>query len=69
MPVKLNLIPYNPAPGSELTPPSPETYERFHNLLVAEKIFVRRRGEKGGPIMAACGQLGGRPPVENSSCG
>ncbi len=58
--VKLNLIPYNPEPGSELSPPSAEAYERFHAWLVAEKVFVRRRTEKGGGIMAACGQLGGK---------
>ncbi len=60
MTVKLNLIAYNPAPGSEWRPPSADVYERFHAWLVAEKVFVRRRGEKGGRIMAACGQLGGK---------
>jgi 23S rRNA (adenine2503-C2)-methyltransferase len=66
MKVKLNLIPYNPAPGSEWQPPSVDAYERFHSWLVAEKVFVRRRGEKGGRIMAACGQLGGkRPPSQH----
>jgi len=60
MTVKLNLIPYNPVPGSEWQSPSAEAYERFHAWLVAEKVFVRRRGEKGGRIMAACGQLGGK---------
>lgn len=58
--VKLNLIPYNPAPGSGLKSPSVGAYERFHAWLVAEKVFVRRRGEKGRSIMAACGQLGGK---------
>jgi len=58
--VKLNLIAYNPTPGSDLQAPSPEAYERFLSWLAAEKIFVRRRGEKGGAIMAACGQLGGK---------
>jgi 23S rRNA (adenine2503-C2)-methyltransferase len=59
LPVKLNLIAYNPTPESDLQAPSPEAYERFRSWLVADKIFVRRRGEKGGAIMAACGQLGG----------
>jgi 23S rRNA (adenine2503-C2)-methyltransferase len=58
--VKLNLIAYNPTPESGLQAPSAEKYERFHAWLVDEKIFVRRRGAKGGRIMAACGQLGGR---------
>jgi len=64
--VKLNLIAYNPASESDLQAPFPEAYERFHAWLVAEKVFVRRRGEKGGRIMAACGQLGGKtnPPVK-----
>jgi 23S rRNA (adenine2503-C2)-methyltransferase len=60
MKVKLNLIPFNPAPGSGLRPPSADQYERFHAWLVAQNVFVRRRGEKGGRIMAACGQLGGK---------
>ena len=60
MTVKLNLIPYNPAPGCEWHPPSAEAYQRFHAWLVSENVFVRRRGEKGGRIMAACGQLGGK---------
>lgn len=58
--VKLNLIAFNPTPGSGLQAPSPEAVERFRSWLVAENIFVRRRGEKGGAIMAACGQLGGK---------
>ena len=57
---KLNLIAFNPSPDSELKPPSAAAYERFRAWMVAEKVFVRRRGEKGGRIMAACGQLGGR---------
>ena len=61
LPAKVNLIAYNPSPDSELRAPSPEAYERFHTRLVAQKVFVRRRAEKGGGIMAACGQLGGRP--------
>jgi len=65
LPVKLNLIAYNPTPDSGMQAPSPEAYERFRSWLVAEKVFVRRRGEKGGAIMAACGQLGGKqsPPT------
>lgn len=62
MTVKLNLIPYNPAPDCEWQPPSPEAYQRFHAWLVAENVFVRKRAEKGGRIMAACGQLGGKNP-------
>jgi 23S rRNA (adenine2503-C2)-methyltransferase len=56
---KLNLIPYNPSPDNALQAPSPDAYEHFRARLVAENVFVRRRGEKGSRIMAACGQLGG----------
>jgi 23S rRNA (adenine2503-C2)-methyltransferase len=55
--VKVNLIPYNPGPGSEFNPPSADAYEQFHAWLVEENVFVRRRSEKGARIMAACGQL------------
>jgi 23S rRNA (adenine2503-C2)-methyltransferase len=56
--VRLNLIPYNPAPGAAFQPPSAAACERFQAWLVAQNLFVRWRGEKGGRIMAACGQLG-----------
>lgn len=65
MRVKLNLIPYNATPGSDLASPSPESLLQFRDWLVAEKVFVRRRSEKGGMIRAACGQLGGRPPLDH----
>jgi 23S rRNA (adenine2503-C2)-methyltransferase len=59
MPVKVNLIAFNPFPGSDLQAPSTAAYERFHGWLVDAGVFVRRRGKKGECIMAACGQLGG----------
>lgn len=62
--VKLNLIAFNPTPGSGLQAPSPEAVARFRSWLEEERIFVRRRDEKGGAIMAACGQLGGKPGTE-----
>ena len=58
--VKVNLIPYNPAPESVWTPPSAEELRRFRSFLEKENIFVRLRNRKGDRIMAACGQLGGR---------
>jgi 23S rRNA (adenine2503-C2)-methyltransferase len=56
---KVNLIPYNPSPGCGFSPPSAKGFERFYGWLVEQQLFVRRRTEKGGRIMAACGQLGG----------
>jgi 23S rRNA (adenine2503-C2)-methyltransferase len=63
LPVKLNLIPCNPAPGSEWMPPSDEAVERFRGFLEKENVFVRNRNKKGTHIMAACGQLGGHSPA------
>jgi len=59
--VKLNLIPFNPGSNTSLLPPSKEEFERFHNYLIKEKVFVRRRAPKGQNIMAACGQLKPNP--------
>ncbi len=59
LPVKLNLIPYNPAPGVAFKAPAAHDVERFHRALIDQAIFVRLRRSKGGEIMAACGQLGG----------
>jgi len=56
---KLNLIPCNPAPGSEYAPPSEDDFKCFRNVLEKNNVFVRRRRRKGERIMAACGQLGG----------
>lgn len=58
LPVRLNLIPYNPRPESPYEAPTPAGVERFRRLLVDQRIFVRLRTSKGAPIQAACGQLG-----------
>jgi 23S rRNA (adenine2503-C2)-methyltransferase len=59
LPVKLNLIPCNPCPGSPFRAPAEEGIERFHRALIDQEIFVRLRASKGNGIMAACGQPGG----------
>lgn len=58
LPVKLNLIPYNPRRQSPYEAPNLTGLERFHQALIDEAIFVRLRSSKGAGIMAACGQLG-----------
>lgn len=58
LPVKLNLIPYNPRHKSPFQAPSLEDVKRFQQYLIDEEIFVRLRSSKGAGIMAACGQLG-----------
>ncbi len=58
LPVKVNLIPCNPGPGSPYQPPPLEVIEAFRRRLVASRVFVRMRRTKGQGLMAACGQLG-----------
>jgi 23S rRNA (adenine2503-C2)-methyltransferase len=58
LPVRLNLIPYNPRRESPYQAPTSDDVERFRQLLVGQRIFVRLRTSKGAPIQAACGQLG-----------
>lgn len=53
----LNLIPFNPFPGSRWERPSPEQIEAFKEMLVTRKLRVMVRTTKGSDILAACGQL------------
>jgi 23S rRNA (adenine2503-C2)-methyltransferase len=53
----LNLIPFNPFPGSTWTRPIPQEIQIFKNKLVENKIRVFIRTTKGDEILAACGQL------------
>lgn len=59
LPVKVNLIPYNPGKQSFYQAPAVHQVERFRQVLVDEHLFVRLRSTKGDGIQAACGQLGG----------
>ncbi|HJB66533.1 MAG TPA: 23S rRNA (adenine(2503)-C(2))-methyltransferase RlmN [Candidatus Mailhella merdavium] len=54
---KLNLIPYNPTPGSPYAPPSPESLLAFERMLWNKNITAIVRKSKGQDIEAACGQL------------
>lgn len=53
----LNLIPFNPFPGSRWKRPHAEEIESFKNQLVSRKLRVMLRKTKGDDILAACGQL------------
>lgn len=53
----VNIIPFNPYPGSIYKRPSAEEVELFKKSLVDEKIKVMVRQTKGDDILAACGQL------------
>lgn len=53
----LNLIPFNPFPGSKWERPECAEIEFFKNKLVAKRLRVMLRMTKGHDILAACGQL------------
>jgi len=54
---KINLIPFNPHPGSEFTRPTQPEIETFQNQLCAYGLQVNVRRPRGDDIHAACGQL------------
>lgn len=53
----INLIPFNPFPGSEYERPETDVVERFQKILESYKLPALIRGTKGDDILAACGQL------------
>ena len=55
--IKVNLIPYNPLEGAPYKAPSPETVERFREVLLGAGIQAITREGRGADIRAACGQL------------
>jgi 23S rRNA (adenine2503-C2)-methyltransferase len=57
LPVKVNLIAWNPGPGIEYATPQPEAVEEFRRTLAAEGIPTYVRKPRGRDIYAACGQL------------
>ena len=59
MRAKINLIPLNPHPELEMSPPSAERVIRFQEILIARHFTAIVRKSKGRDISAACGQLSG----------
>jgi 23S rRNA (adenine2503-C2)-methyltransferase len=57
LPIKVNLIAWNPGPGIEYTMPPPSRVEEFRAILAAEGILTYVRKPRGRDIFAACGQL------------
>lgn len=53
----INLIPFNPFPGSKYKRPSIGTVEDFKKVLDTYKIPTLIRTTKGDDVLAACGQL------------
>ena len=54
---KVNLIPFNPFPGSEYDGPDEKTIRRFQRILLDHRYIAPVRESRGRDISAACGQL------------
>jgi 23S rRNA (adenine2503-C2)-methyltransferase len=59
-PAKLNLIPFNPFPGTRYRRSPPAAIEGFRDELMQRGIIVTIRKTRGDDIDAACGQLAGQ---------
>jgi len=59
-PAKVNLIPFNPFPGTAYRSSQTEVIERFRDLLNRHGVIATTRKTRGRDIDAACGQLAGR---------
>lgn len=57
---KVNLIPFNPFPGSAYERPSDERIAAFHKQVNDHGVMAMCRTTRGDDIAAACGQLVGR---------
>jgi 23S rRNA (adenine2503-C2)-methyltransferase len=57
LPAKVNLIPFNPWPGSIYECSSPERIRAFSDIIFKAGISAPVRTPRGRDIMAACGQL------------
>jgi len=60
VPSKVNLIPFNPFPGSDFRTSPPERVEAFRQRLLRSGLVAMTRKTRGDEIAAACGQLVGR---------
>ncbi len=56
---KINLIPFNPYPGSAFKRPADEVVLAFQDFLRSKGFSTHVRFSRGRDVMAACGQLGG----------
>jgi 23S rRNA (adenine2503-C2)-methyltransferase len=54
---KVNLIPFNPFPGSEFKRPDDSAVRRFQEILLDSHYTALVRESRGRDISAACGQL------------
>lgn len=59
LPTKINLIPFNPFPGTDYVCSSRQTIETFKQRLIDAGLVATVRKTRGDDIVAACGQLAG----------
>jgi 23S rRNA (adenine2503-C2)-methyltransferase len=60
MPSKLNLIPFNPFPGTQFERSDEETIRAFQKIVLDGGMLATVRRTRGDDIDAACGQLVGK---------
>ncbi len=60
VPAKINLIPFNPFPGTDYRRSPPQRIDAFRAILSASGLMTVTRKTRGEDIDAACGQLVGR---------
>jgi 23S rRNA (adenine2503-C2)-methyltransferase len=63
IPNLVNIIPFNPFPGSSFERPSDKDVELFKSYLVKRKVKAMVRKTRGDDILAACGQLISSNPI------
>lgn len=65
VPCKVNLIPFNPFPGTSYQRSTPQVVDQFRAILNSAGLIAVTRKIRGDDIFAACGQLVGQ--VENKT--
>ncbi len=60
VPSKLNLIPFNPFPGTEFERSAEEEIRAFQRIILDAGVLATVRRTRGDDIDAACGQLVGK---------
>ncbi|MBI1910604.1 MAG: 23S rRNA (adenine(2503)-C(2))-methyltransferase RlmN [Deltaproteobacteria bacterium] len=66
---KINLIAFNPYPGTKFQRPEEQRVNYFHKIISDAGYVVIVRASKGREIQAACGQLKGAYDLEENAPG
>ncbi len=60
VPCKINLIPFNPFPGTRFERSDESVIRQFQSILIDAGVLTMVRRTRGDDIDAACGQLKGQ---------